>query len=209
MKKMSHYFYLFTALSLLQVSAEAQQSELSADAAIPSSKQQGVRIGVVNTKKCLEDSKLGKQEQANFEKMKNQMQSTLQEKEKTLEEIESKLNDEDYMDSISTETELELKRKKRAISNEGRQLQGQYMEMLQHANMKIIQKLTEAIAKASQQVASESTGAGAIDVIMTDEACTYYMPSLDVSDRVIAKMDLLFDAEQKESVGAKKLPSGQ
>jgi outer membrane protein len=34
-----------------------------------SQQNQTLRIGLVNTKKCLEESKLGKQEQANFEKM--------------------------------------------------------------------------------------------------------------------------------------------
>ena len=37
------------------------------------------------------------------------MESILQEKEKTLEEIESKLNDDDYMDSVSDEAANELK----------------------------------------------------------------------------------------------------
>lgn len=157
-----------------------------------------LRIGIVNTKKCLEDSKLGKQEQANFEKMKQQMESVLQEKEKVLEELESKLNDDDYMDSISDDAASELKRKKRTIRNEGMQLQSQYMQTLQQANVKIIQKLTDTIAKASAQVAKDPSNGQPIDVIFTDEACTFYSPRLDVSDRVVIKMNAIFDAEQKD-----------
>lgn len=160
-----------------------------------------LKVGIVNTRKCLEESKLGKQEQANFEKMKKQMESVLQDKEQNLEEIESKLNDEDYMDSISEEAASELKRKKRQIRNEGMQLQNQYVHTLQQANMKIVQKLTESISKASKQIAQESTGTEAIDVIFSDEACTYFGPHLDVTDRVVAKMNILFDAEQKETTG--------
>lgn len=160
---------------------------------------QTLRVGVVNTKKCLEESKLGKQEQENFEKMKTQMESILQDKEKTLEDLESKLNDDDYMDSISEDAAGELKRKKRTIRNEGMQLQNQYMQTLQQANMKIIQKLTEVIGKASAQVAKDATGANAVDIIFTDEACTYFVPRLDVTSRVVAKMNAMFDAEQKES----------
>ena len=80
---------------------------------------QTLRVGIVNTKKCLEESKLGKQEQANFEKMKNQMESVLQEKEKALEDVDLKLNDDDYMDSISEEAANELRRKKRTIRGDG------------------------------------------------------------------------------------------
>ena len=165
----------------------------------PTVQNQALRVGIVNTKKCLEESKLGKQEQANFEKMKTQMESILQEKEKTLEDIESKLNDDDYMDSISEEVAGDLKRKKRTIRNEGMQLQSQYMQTLQQANMKIIQKLTEAISKASAQVAQDTSSGETVDVIFTDEACTYYVPRLDVSERVVAKMNAIFDAEQKDN----------
>lgn len=158
---------------------------------------QSLRIGIVNTKRCLEESKLGKQEQANFERMKQQMESVLQDKERALEEIESKLNDDDYMDSISDEVASELKRKKRAIRNEGMQLQSQYMQALQQANMKVIQKLTEVIGKASAQVAKDPSQG--LDVIFTDEACTFYSPRLDVSDRVVAKMNAIYDTEQKDN----------
>lgn len=161
---------------------------------------QSLRIGLVNTKKCLEESKLGKQEQANFEKMKKQMETVLQDKERALEEIESKLNDDDYMDSISDEAASELKRKKRAIRNEGMQLQSQYMQTLQQANVKIIQRLTDVISKASSQVAKDAAnGQAPIDVIFSDEACTYFSPRLDVSDRIVEKMNAIFDAEQKDN----------
>lgn len=173
----------------------SQQNALT----LPQSKGQ-LRIGIVNTKKCLEESKLGKQEQANFEKMKQQMESVLQDKEKILEEIESKLNDDDYMDSVSDEVASELKRKRRTIRNEGMQLQNQYMQALQQTNMKIIQKLTDAIAKASAQVARDTTSGSTIDVIFTDEACTYYdTATLDVSKQVIEKMNATYETEQKDS----------
>lgn len=189
MKKLFYSVLASTALILLAVStpAQAQQQRVV----------QPVRMGIVNTKKCLETSKLGKQEQANFEKMKNQMESVLQDKERVLEEIEAKLNDDDYMDGISDETANELRNKRRNIRKDGVALQNQYMQTLQQANFKIVQKLTETIAKASAQVAQDPKNN--LNVIETDEAVTYYDPSLDVSDLIIVKMDQLFDQEQKES----------
>lgn len=214
MKNLRHWSLGFGTLTacFLSLAAYAQQNpsaSLSPDAqptkkpdlqepSFNSPLNQTLKVGIVNTKKCLENSKLGKLEQANFEKMKNQMESILQEKEKTLEDLESKLNDDDYMDSISDEAASELKRKKRNIRNEGMQLQNQYLQTLQQANLKIVQKLTDAISKASAQVAKEE-GNQSIDIIFTDEACTYFAPHLDVSDRIIEKMNTLFDAEQKDN----------
>ncbi len=160
---------------------------------------QSLKIGIVNAKRCLDESKLGKQEQANFEKMKKQMESILQDKERDLEELEAKLNDEDYMDSISEEAALDLKRKKRNLRNEGLQLQNQYIQTLQQTNLKIVQKLTDTIAKASNQVAQDTSSGQAIDVIFSDEACTYFAPQLDVTDRVVAKMNAIFDVESKDA----------
>lgn len=151
------------------------------------------KIGVVNAKKCLEQSKVGKQEQANFEKMKSQMESVLHEKETTLEDIETKLGDDDYLDSISEEAANELKKKRRTIRQEGMQLQNQYMHTLQQANVKIIQRITDIVNKAAAQVAKDS---GSLDLIINDEACPYFNPSLDVTDKIIAVMNKVFDAEQ-------------
>lgn len=223
MKKLSYCFFSLATLAAwtLNIMAYAQQSGYPAgNAAIPQQpnfaapnstaptsqpasspnlNNSTLRIGIVNTKKCLEESKLGKQEQVNFEKMKQQMETVLREKETVLEEIESKLNDDDYMDSISDEAASELKRKKRRIREEGMQLQNQYMQTLQQTNVKIIQKLTDAIGKASAQVAKDPSTGQQIDVIFTDEACTFYSPRHDVSDRIVAKMNAIYDAEQKDN----------
>lgn len=176
-------------------SSHSSQAETQYSPYSPS--HQSLKIGVVNAKKCLEESKLGKHEQANFERMRQQMEGTLQDKEKDLEEIESKINDEDYMDSISDEAAAELKRKKRNIRQEGLQLQNQYLQTLQQANVKVVQKLTEIINKASELVAQDDKGE-TFDIIFNNEGCTYYSNHLDVSDKVIAKMDTLFEAEQKK-----------
>lgn len=186
-KNLAVLTFLVTALLLSSSSAFAQSSA-SGDRA---------RIAIVSSKKCLEESKLGKQEQANFERMKNQMEAVLQEKEKALEDLENKTEDEDYMDSISDEAAAELKRKKRNLRQEGYQLQSQYMQTLQQANIRIIQRIADAISKASEQVALDASHTNQpIDLIVNDEAVTYFSPSLDVSDKVIAKMNVAFDAEQ-------------
>ena len=216
MKRLSYAFFIMAAL-LASKTAPILAQSMSQNASAGNSAQQGLsgasyyttnsgsnttqtpRLGVVNTKKCLEESKLGKQEKANFEKMKLQMESVLEDKERELEEIEARLEDEDYLDSATDEVVNELKRKKRSLRNEGMQLQGQYLQTLQQANVKIVQKLTDMIGKSSEQVAQETANTSQpIEIIFMDEACTFYAPRLDVSDKIIAKMNALFDAEQKD-----------
>lgn len=166
---------------------------------------QYARIAVLNTRKCLEESKMSKQERLTLDKMKNQMESVLKDKEKAIHAIENKLRDEDYMDSISEEAERELKHKKKLLIEEGVELNRQFSDNLEMTNMKIMQAIIEAIGKASKEVVQEMANANqAIDAILTSEACTYYNPSLDITDRVLEKMDLMFEAEQKEQAAKSK-----
>ena len=159
-----------------------------------------LRIGVVNFKQCVENSKLGKHEQANFENLKKQMESVLGEKEKTMNDMANKMNDPDYLDSISPEAETELKRKFRAMSQEIGQQQQEYMQVLQQTNMKVVQKLNELVTKASSKIAKDDN----FDIILNEEASFSYLPDLDISPRVIAILDADFDKEQQASPAAPK-----
>lgn len=192
MQRMSRWFasgalalFAFSSLSF------AQQSSMQAPA--------GFNVGVINTKKALEESKLGKQEQQNFEKMKSQMESVLQEKERALQELEGQLNDDDHMDSLSDEAAAELRQKKKNLIQEGGKLQGQYLQMLQQANVKVVQKLTELVSKASKKVAEQGLNGKKLDLVISDEACTYFNPQLDVTDKLVVEMNALFETQQKEN----------
>lgn len=153
------------------------------------------KIGVVSFKTCLEESKIGKQEQANFDAMKKQMETVLEEKGKVLESIELKKRDADYMDSLSPEMETEFNRKARALESEFMQLQNQYMQTLQQANVKILQKLNDLISQASKEIAP----AQRFDMILNDEACYFCSPALDISTQIAKKMDELAEKQNKEN----------
>ena len=95
MKKKLFALILSGALFVLDPSvfaADAKSSGLrmASDVAPPkgseaiAAKGSSLRIAVVNFKKCVEQSKQGKQEQSSFEAMKKQMESVLAEKEKSL-----------------------------------------------------------------------------------------------------------------------------
>jgi len=160
-----------------------------------------LKVGVVNAKNVVSKSKFGLQEQETFDAMKKQMETVLKEKEKKLTELANKLSDEDYLDSISPETETELKREFRGLSQEFAQVQNQYYQTLQQANMKIMQKLGEIIAKASEKVAKDRK----LDLVLNEEIAFYSNPALDISEAIIKEMDAVWEIESKEN--KEKLPA--
>ena len=68
-----------------------------------------LNIGVVNFGKCIETSKYGQHEQKQFETIKNQMQKAIQDLDEQLNATATKLQDKDFLDSLSPEAEKELK----------------------------------------------------------------------------------------------------
>lgn len=153
-----------------------------------------LKVGLINFKKCVEDSKIGKQEQSTFETLKSKMESVVEEKEKELNVLADKLNDPDQLDLMSAEAETELKRKFRALSQEMNQLQNQYYQSLSQTNMKIVQSLAEVVAKAAEAVAKEER----YDLVLNDESAFYYDKALDISSKVVMKMDKQFEEEEEK-----------
>jgi len=151
-------------------------------------------VGVVNFSTCMTDSKVGVQEQASFEALKTQMTSLLQDTEKQINEIGAKFNDPDYMDGLSPEAEEEMKNKFRALNEEMNRYQNQYYQVLNQANMKIIQTLGAHIQEAAQKVAA----AQKLTMVMNKEACFFHTESLDVTELVIAEMDKAFEQKNEK-----------
>lgn len=183
MKKIRYIVYVLTLATLLSSSSPSLLQ--AAD---------GTKVGVVDFKACVERSKIGKKEQANFETLKKQMEGVLEEKEKSLTEISNKISDPDYIDSLSQEAEAELKHKYRVLTQELAQHQQQFYQMLNQANMKIVQKLTETVAQAAKTVAANKK----LDIVIHDEGTFYYSPSLNISDEVIKILDDNFAKEERK-----------
>ena len=170
MKSKQLPFILFMACAMLTFSV-ASAKEL--------------KIGVVDFKKCVENSRQGKDELENFETMKKQMEEVLSAKEKELKEIAAKLGDPDYLDSLSQTAEAELKHKGRALSQEMSRAQNEYYQMMQQANMKVMQMIQEHVAKASEKVAETKN----YDFILRDAAIFYANQAHDVTNAVVEQMD--------------------
>lgn len=160
-----------------------------------SASEASLRAGVVNFKTCIEKSKVGIQSRESFDAMKKQMESIFAEKTSALKELAGKLKDSDYLDSLTPDAETEMRRKANALEREASQIQNEFIQTLQQANGEIIQKITETIKKASENVA----GTMNLQVILSDESSFYYDKKLDISDAIIKEMDLLFEKELKEA----------
>lgn len=186
MKLISKMFFVTAALCFCMSAVHAEA---------PQDAQQKLKIAVVNFKSCVENSKLGKQEQSNFEGLKKKMESTLEEREKVMNEMANKLNDNDYLDSLTAEAETELKRNFRQMSQEMSAQQNQFYQTLSQTNVKVIQKMTDMVTKAANQVAKQE----GFDIILTEEAVFFAVPALDISPKIIAILDNDFEKEDKDS----------
>lgn len=179
---------LFAALAVLGLSAGGFANDTK-------------NVAVVNFATCMTESKVGKQEQASFEKLKNQMTSLVKDTEKQLTDLASKFNDSDYMDGLSPEAEEEMKIKYQQLSEEMNRYQNQYYQALQQANMQIVQNLGANIQEASEKVAKNKK----LTMVINKEACFFFTPTLDVTEAVIAEMDKAF--EQKNAPVANNQPA--
>lgn len=161
-----------------------------------------VTIGVVNFKRCVEESKYGKYQRQSFEGMRKEMESNLEKKEKKLQEIVRNFDNPDYVDGLSPEAETKAKAEYQSISQDIAQMQQQYYQMLSQVNQKALLSLADEVASSSREVA----GMKGLSVVLNDEGCFYFAEPYDISQDVVKIMDQHFDAappkEEKANVTA-------
>ena len=147
-------------------------------------------VGIVNFTNCMTESKLGKQEQASFDSLKAQMTSLIQDTEKQLNDFSAKFNDSEYMDGLSPEAEEEMKSRYGALSEEMNRYQNQFYQVMNQAQMKMVQTLGTSVQDASELVARNKK----LSMVMNKEACFFTNATLDVTNFVITEMDKQFEA---------------
>ena len=150
--------------------------------------------GIVNFSTCVTDSKLGKQEQGNFEGLKKQLGTHLEETEKQINELAAKFNDAEYMDGLSPDAEEEMKVKIRGLNEEMSRYQNQYYQVLNQANMRVVQILSTSVSAASEQIAKDKK----LSMVINKDACFFYAPTLDVTNLVVSEMDKTYEIEMKK-----------
>ena len=153
-----------------------------------------IPYGIVSFPNCLTESKYGKKEQETFDKLREQMTSLVTDIEKQLNDIATKFNDPEFVDSLSPEGEQEIKARFQTLSEEHQRYQNQFMQVMQQANMQLMQKMNGHVQKASEVIAKKKK----LPMIVREEACFFYNPSFDITTSIISEMDKSYDLENKD-----------
>lgn len=164
--------------------------------------QKPLKVGVINFKNCIENSKLGKQEIARFEEVQKQLEATVKAKQKEYDDMSLKFKDE-YLDTLTPKAEEELKERFAQLGHEISQLQNQFYSLMNQAQYQLVGKLTQTVSEAAAAVAK----AKGLDLAFNDEACPYFAPSLDISPQVIVEMDAQFAKEAAAKAVAPAAPA--
>jgi len=176
---MSKKYYFLALLCLLFCSAEAKETE---------------SVGFANFKKCIELSKQGLGEKNALEALKKQMNEALQKTDKELEETAKKLEDRDYMDGLSPTAEEELKQRFQLLSQEFTKYQNQCYQILNQANMRMLQSLHESVCTAAEVVRKKNQ----LKIILNEDSAFAWENTLDYTNTVVQEMDLQFELENNK-----------
>lgn len=160
-----------------------------------------IPYGIVNFGSCITESQYGKQEQASFDKIREQMTILVTDVEKQLNEIATKFQDPEFIDSLSPEAEQEMKSRFQSLNEELNRSQNQYMQVMQQANMRLMQNMSGHVSKASEVVAKKKK----LPMVVREEVCFFFDPSFDVTPSVIEEMDKDYSKESKTN--ATSVPS--
>lgn len=155
--------------------------------------------GVVNFVNCVTDSKFGKHEQEQLENLRKQWTTLLEETEKQLKDISAKFEDQEYMDGLSPEAEEDMKAKYKSLNEDMNKYQSQLYQIMQQANYLFMQKMASAITRASEKIAQELN----LDLIINKEACFFYKQGMDITNKVISKMDDNYSEDLKKAENEK------
>ncbi|SPN73445.1 Outer membrane protein,Outer membrane protein (OmpH-like) [Chlamydia serpentis] len=145
-------------------------------------------LGYVNLKRCLEESDLGKKETEELEVMKQQFLKNAEKIEEELTSIYNKLQDEDYMESLSEAASEELRKKFEDLSGEYNAYQSQYYQSINQSNVKRIQKLIQEVKIAAESVRLKEK----LEAILNEEAVLAIAPDSDKTTEIIAILNESF-----------------
>lgn len=153
-------------------------------------------VGVVNFSTCIEKSYLGQEEKEKLESLRTEMISVLEQKQKEFQEVAEKLNNPDYMDTITQEAEAKLQEKAQQLSQELQMAGQQTQQALQQAEMKMYQTIRAQINKASEYIAREKN----LDFILDEMGTFYCKRPADITPLVIKELNRHFQpSDESES----------
>ena len=142
-------------------------------------------IGVVDFRKAIEDSKVGKQEQNSLEALRKQLSSGVEGVEKELSDLMRKLRDPDYLDSLSPDAEEQMKMRYQQLMQEMQQQQQQAYQIMSQAEYRFVNEMTVEVQRAAKVIAGKKH----LELVVREDGVFYYEPDMDITREVIAEMD--------------------
>ncbi|MGE3954498.1 MAG: OmpH family outer membrane protein [Parachlamydiales bacterium] len=151
-------------------------------------------IGILDFQQCVDNSKEGKEQGEQLKSIEAQLSSTIQETEKGLQEIIQKAQDPDYRDSLSPEAEREMLQRGQMLHGQLQEQRQQFYQIMQQAEMQVIQQLRVGVARAAGVVAKKYN----LDLVLPENATFYFKSGMDITKDVITELDKQFDQDKKQ-----------
>lgn len=155
--------------------------------------------GIVNFQACVSEAKIAQEKQKELEGLEKQFRVRIDEIQKRCKEIDEKLGNEAYIDSISAEAEENLKKERQAEVQKLMSAQNEFQQIMQQQQMAFQQSFVLSLGDAAKQVAKERGHS----YVISKDACLFYDDNLDMTKDVVAKVNAVYDAQKQELEKAK------
>jgi len=155
--------------------------------------------GIVNFQACVSETKVAQEKQKELEGLEKQFRVRIDEIQKRCKEIDEKLGNEAYIDSISAEAEENLKNERQAEVQKLMSAQNEFQQIMQQQQMAFQQSFVLSLSDAAKQVAKERGHS----FVISKDACLFYDDKLDMTKDVVAKVNAVYDAQKQELEKAK------
>jgi outer membrane protein len=142
-------------------------------------------FGYVDFSRILQNSSRAKQEEKSLQALQKELEDQVTKVEKELTTLAERLQDPDYIDSLSQEAEQEQRGRLRMMSEERMRLIQQVSQRFQQAQQQVLQSLGGLVAQASAEVAKTKRLSG----VLNREAFFFADSSMDCTDAVMNLLD--------------------
>jgi outer membrane protein len=141
--------------------------------------------GYVDFNRILTSSTRAKQEEKTLQALQKELEEQVNSVEKEMTSLAEKLQDPDYLDSLSQEAEQEQRNRLRTMAEERMRLIQQVSGQFQQAQQRIAQQLQMMVRQASAEVAKKKK----LRALLNGDALFYADPALDYTDAVVELLD--------------------
>lgn len=150
-------------------------------------------FGVINVRRCFEQSKEGIAAREMFDNLNKEMTESLTKLDNEIKELSEKLNDEDYREGLTDEALSEEEKKFETLLQERDGKHSQFAQQLNQTNMLLGESILDRITRSSQNIAKKRQ----LKMVLQQESVLYFEDGLDITDEVLKEVDALFTSEEK------------